>query len=75
MGTNCAPHLANVYLHIFEFKHLRKLVREDNLDAANNLSNVYRYQYDCIAINDEGLFSKHATKIYPKEIILKNTNI
>ena len=75
MGTNCAPHLANIYLHVYEYKYLEKLVREGNVDVARKLSNVYRYQDDCIAINDDNLFSKHASKIYPKEMILKNTNI
>ena len=26
MGTNCAPHLANIYLHVYEYKYLCKLV-------------------------------------------------
>ena len=73
MGTNCAPHFANIYLHVYEYKYLSKLVREGNVDLARKLSNVYRYQDDCIAVN--GLFSKHASRIYPTELVLKNTNI
>ena len=75
MGTNCAPHLANIYLHVYEYKYLGKLIREGKHEEAKKLSNVYRYQDDCVAIDDDNMFFIHAPKIYPKEMILKNTNI
>ena len=75
MGTNCAPHLANIYLHVYEYKYLKKLIREGKHEEAKKLSNVYRYQDDCVAIDDDNMFFIHAPKIYPKEMILKNTNI
>ena len=75
MGTNCAPHLANIYLHVYEYKYLQKLVHQKKIDEAKQLSNVFRYQDDCIAINDNNLFSEHAANIYPREMILKKTNI
>ena len=75
MGTNCAPHLANIYLHVYEYRYLQKLVNEGHIYIARKLSNVYRYQDDCIAIDDDGLFALHAARIYPPEMILKNTNI
>ena len=75
MGTNCAPHLANIYLHKFEYCYLLKLIQDGQLNVAKKLSNVFRYQDDCIAIDDDNLFSVHAVNIYPREMILKNTNI
>ena len=75
MGTNCAPHLANIYLHIYEYKYLQKLVNEGQVDVAKKLSKVYRYQDDCIAIDDDNLFATHAARIYPPEMILKKTNV
>ena len=75
MGTNCAPHLANIYLHVYEYKYISKLVNRGHIELAKKLSNVFRYQDDCIAIDDDGLFASHASHIYPPEMILKNTNI
>ena len=46
MGTNCTPHLANLYLHVYEYKYIQKLMKEGQLDVAIKLSHVYRYQDD-----------------------------
>ena len=75
MGTNCAPHLANIYLHIYEYLYLQRLVSEGQVNVAKKLSNVYRYQDDCIALDDDDLFAEHAANIYPNEMVLKNTNL
>ena len=75
MGTNCAPHLADIYLHVFEYKYIIKLVTQGHLNIAKQLSQVFRFQDDCIAINDDGLFALHSNRIYPSEMILKKTNI
>ena len=75
MGTNCAPYLANIYLHVFEYKYLTTLVRNDNIEIAKKLSNMFRYQDDCLLINDNGLFSEHYGHMYPREMILECTNI
>jgi hypothetical protein len=75
MGTNCAPHLANIYLHVYEYKYMQNLVKHGQIEVARKLSNVFRYQDDCIAINDNGLFATHAPQIYPPEMVLKKTNI
>ena len=75
MGTNCAPFLANLFLHVYEYKYLLSLVDDNKKDIALKLSNVFRYQDDCLVFNDDGLFSKHYKKIYPSELTLNNTNI
>ena len=41
MGTDCAPLLANLYLHYYEFKFLQKL-RIKNNKLAKKYSNTYR---------------------------------
>ena len=69
MGTNCAPHLANIYLHVYEYKYLQKLILEGQRKVAKKLSNMYRYQDDCIAIDDDNLFGIHAARIYPPEMV------
>ena len=75
MGTNCAPYLANLFLHVFEYKYLSLLVTNGEIEVAKKLSNVYRYQDDCIALNDDGLFADYFKNIYPSELKLNNTNI
>ena len=75
MGTNCAPALANIYLHQYEYKYLKSLVQNGDIETAKMLSNTFRYQDDCVALNDNGLFAEHFNKIYPKEMVLKGTNI
>ena len=75
MGTNCAPFLANIYLHVFEYNYLQNLVNNNQVDVAKKLCNLLRYQDDCISLNDERLFSEHFAHIYPIEMVLKNTNI
>ena len=75
MGRNCAPYLANLFLHVFEYKYLSLLVTNGDIEVAKKLSNVFRYQDDCLAVNDDGLFAEHFKNIYPSELKLNNTNI
>ena len=75
MGTSCAPYLANLFLHIYEYEYLKSLVENGEIDIARKLQNLFRYQADCLAMNDSNLFMSHYTNIYPSELNLKNTNI
>ena len=75
MGTNCAPFLANIFLHVYEYEYLRNLVNNGNIITAKNLSKTFRYQDDCVSINDDGVFKSHYEKMYPPEMVLKCTNI
>ena len=75
MGTNCAPYLANVFLHIYEYDYLKMLVEKGEIVTARKLANTFRYQDDCIALDDDGVFGKHFSKIYPSEMTLESTNI
>ena len=75
MGTHCAPFLANIFLHQYEYDYLVKLVERNDVETARMLSHTYRYQDNCIAINDKGTFGDHYINIYPPEMTLENTNI
>ena len=75
MGTNCAPYLANIFLHTYEYAYMEKLVGEGDIETAILLSNTFRYQDDLIALNDNGMFRQHYKNIYPIEMTLENTNI
>ena len=75
MGTNCAPFLANIYLHIFEYNYIAHLVEIGDVETAKRLTNTLRFQDDLIAINDNKMFSEHFNNIYPPVMVLKNTNV
>ena len=75
MGTNCAPFLANIFLHVYEYEYLQLLINQGHVVEAKKLAHTFRYQDDCAAINDGSTFKKHFEKIYPPEMVLKNTNI
>ena len=74
MGTNCAPYLANTFLHVYEYQYIYTLISSGKMGIAEKLSNLLRYQDDCIIFNDDGEFDKHFQSIYPPEMVLKNTN-
>lgn len=75
MGTNCAPYLANLFLHMYEMEYLEKLIDMGKIDIAKRLASTFRYQDDCIAINDSNLFNEHYRHIYPPEMSLECTNV
>ena len=75
MGTSCAPYLANLFLHVYEYDYLKCLISNGDVDTARKLSKTFRYQDDCISINDDEAFKEHFLLMYPSEMHLKNTNI
>ena len=74
MGTNCAPHLANIFLHIYEKLLIIEMLWV-NTDVACNPKFMFRFQDDLIIFEDNGVFAIHFSDIYLLEMILKNTNI
>ena len=66
MGTNCAPYLANLFLHCSEARYIENLIRTERSDQEIRLSKVYRYQDECIVFNDGRLFNDNAINIYPQ---------
>ena len=77
MGTNCAPHLANIFLHMYEKHFIENHIAANGKDSftLSKLTSVFRYQDDLITFEDNGMFGKVFGSIYPKEMILKHTNI
>ena len=74
MGTNCAPYLANLFLHRYECKYIEELVESNQPNLALAIANMFRYQDDCIIINDQGMFAQLWKDIYPEEMQLEQTN-
>ena len=75
MGTNCAPDLANIYLHVFEYNYIHSLVTDENLDLAAKLNNMFRFQVDLIVFEDDRLFETVIGDIYPPVMELDNTDL
>ena len=75
MGTNCAPYLANIFLHMYEVDFIEKLNFEGKHKVSSLLNHMFRYQDDCMIFNDCKQYIRYYTSIYPNEMILENTNI
>jgi len=72
MAENCAPFLANVFLHVYEYEYIEKLVNQmGDIETAQAIAKTFRYQDDCIALNDNGVFVQHFHLIYTPEMVLR----
>ena len=56
-GTNAAPQVANVYLHVYEYEYIQALIDKNDLDSLRRLKDIFRYQDDLIVFNDFGLIA------------------
>ena len=73
MGTNCAPLIADLFLHCYErdfMSDLQKSKRHDLIDMFNDTS---RYLDDIFTI-DNPEFEKYIPDIYPAELQLNKAN-
>ena len=59
MGTSCAPYLANIFLHEYEYDYIYALIPNKNIKTATHLSRMFRTQDDCIVSNDEDDFNSN----------------
>ena len=53
MGINCAPYLANIFLHVFEHDYIHGLIEANDFGTARKFLGLFRYQDDCIVFDDE----------------------
>ena len=75
MGTNSAPHMANIYLHVYEYEYINRLIENNEVDKLNKLTNIFRFQDDLFAVNDTNIFENVLDDVYPKEMKISKTNI
>ena len=75
MGTSSAPQIANVYLYVYEYEHIKLLIEKGDKESLKRLKDIFRYQDDLIAFKDFGLLENILVDIYPKEMAVNNTNI
>jgi hypothetical protein len=72
MGTNCAPLLANLYLFSYEYDFMMGLLKKKQLHLARKFNSTFRYIDDLISLKNP-YFKENISKIYPKELELKET--
>ena len=72
---NSTPHMANLYLHVYEHNYIQQLKLQHKYDDLKRLQYIFRYQDDLLVVNNGGLFDSLYKNIYPREMILKRTNI
>ena len=75
MGTSSAPHMANIYLHVYEHDYFTYLYDNNLKEKLAKLENIFRYQDDLLVLNDDGLFEEIISEIYPPEMVVSKTNI
>lgn len=69
MGTDCAPYMANLFLHYHEDKFISSN-RPKKWHLCEVLSHNKRYIDDMLVVNAGDLFDQVKDDIYPKELVL-----
>ena len=72
MDTNCAPLLADLFLHSYEAEFVQKLLRDNNKKLAVSFNHTFRYIDDVLSINNNN-FHNYVHLIYPDELDIKDT--
>ena len=57
MGTNCAPLLADLFLHSYESEFLQTLIKDKKIKEARSFSFTYRYIDDVLSMNNPVFFA------------------
>ena len=74
MGVDPAPQFANGHLHFYEFKFQKEHLYT-NYAVAKSLNHTFRYIDDISPLNDNGVFEKYKSKIYPADLELNRENV
>jgi len=72
MGTNCAPHLADLFLHSYEAEFVQELLRKGEKKLAPSFNYTFRYIDDVLSLNNKN-FRNVIHLIYPVEHVVKDT--
>ena len=72
MGTNCAPLLADLFLHSYEAEFLQGLLQKKDKKLAQSFNFSFRYIDDVLSLNNER-FGDYLHLIYPSELEVKDT--
>ena len=69
MGTNCAPHVADLFLFCYERVFMLSLTEDNQSDVIEAFSFTSRYLDDLLNI-DNNFFASMVNRIYPSELQL-----
>ena len=72
MGTNCAPHLADISLYSYEADFIQSLLSMRKKQLASRFNLTYRYIEDVLSINNPE-FGNYLGQMYPAEFEIKGT--
>ena len=71
MGTNCAPHLADIFLYSYEEEFIKSLLSTWK-QLASRFNFTYRYIDEVLSINNPE-FENYLGQMYPVELDIKDT--
>ena len=73
MGTNCAPLLADLFLHSYEAEFIQSLLKDKKKKHLAKFFNfTFRYIDDVLSLNNPH-FSEYLHLIYPSQLEIKDT--
>jgi hypothetical protein len=71
MGTNCAPLLADMFLHPYEAEFVQKLLHERSQLFAVAFNSTFRYIDDILSVNNKYGFHSYVQSIFPNNLEMK----
>ena len=73
MGTNCAPLLADLFLHSYENEFLNNMIKSGHIRLARSFNLCHRYIDDLIVFNNKK-FLDYLKEIYPSQLTVEKAN-
>ena len=73
MGTNCAPLLADLFLHAYEADFLQGLLNNKDGKLAQTFNSNFRYIDDVLSLNNSRFGDYYLYRIYPNWLDVKDT--
>ena len=73
VGSNCAPLLADLFLHSYENEFLDNMIRSGHRRLTRSFNLCYRYIDDLIVFNNRECLDC-LKKIYPSQLTIKKDN-
>ena len=71
MGTNCAPLLADLFLHSYEADFIQGLLKKIEKKLTRSFNFTFRYIDDVLSLNNSR-FGDFVDRIYPNELEIKD---
>ena len=72
IGTNCAPLLADLFIHSYEVDFIADLTQKKEHHLARSLNLSFRYIDGVLSLNNPS-FEDFIHRIFPKELEIKDT--